>query len=86
MKVSQILFLPIMLLCKPTCNCKEIKDNPSKFKANEFECIDDTKFKHFVDSTNFFVKECPKGLCFTRNPPFKNPCIGKERALEIDSK
>lgn len=57
----------------------------SKFKANDHVCIDDTRFMHFVSSINFFVKSCPKGLCFTRVPPNKNPCIGKELALSIDA-
>lgn len=52
---------------------------------NSFKCIDDTKFKQFIDSSgNFVVNSCPPGFCFTRNPPIKNPCIGKERALKID--
>jgi hypothetical protein len=56
----------------------------TKFKANDFACLDDTRFMHFVDPVNFFVKSCPSGLCFTRKPPAKNPCIGKDRAIEID--
>ena len=58
----------------------------SKFlKANDFFCINNTFFMHFVDNNgNFVVNQCPKGLCFTRFPPNKNPCIGRIRALEID--
>ncbi|KAJ2997121.1 hypothetical protein HDV02_005862 [Globomyces sp. JEL0801] len=50
---------------------------------NSFECIDDTKFKQFVGNS-FVINSCPPGFCFTRNPPNKNPCIGRERALAID--
>jgi hypothetical protein len=53
-------------------------------KAGDFECIDDTKFKQFTSDTAFVVNSCPPGKCVTRNPPFKNPCIGKDRALAID--
>ncbi|KAI8914532.1 hypothetical protein EDD86DRAFT_182197, partial [Gorgonomyces haynaldii] len=51
-----------------------------------FQCIDDTKFKQFI-STNpqdFVIGSCPPGFCATRTPPIKNPCIGKERAAQID--
>jgi hypothetical protein len=59
----------------------------SIFTANTFQCIDDTQFKHFTDNNgNFIMGSCPKGFCATRNPPIKNPCIGKENAARIDSK
>ena len=54
-------------------------------KANEFECIDDTKFKMFTSSTDFVVLSCAAGQCATRNPPNKNPCVGKENAQRIDN-
>lgn len=50
----------------------------------DFECIDDTQFKHFTSDTAFVIQSCPRGFCFTRNPKLKNPCIGKDRALQID--
>ncbi|KAJ3303985.1 hypothetical protein HDV03_003223 [Kappamyces sp. JEL0829] len=61
---------------------------PIALAANigDFECIDDTKFKQFTSATSFIVQSCPPGFCATRNPPFKNPCIGKQRAAEIDGK
>lgn len=62
-----------------------IKTLTFAFKANDFECIDDTSFRHYIDSDNFVIKRCASsGLCFTRNPPNKNPCIGKVLALQID--
>ena len=74
MKLGHFYYLPCFVFCSVDT------------KANDFVCIDDTKFKHFVDSKNFFVKDCAvPGMCFTRKPPNKNPCIGKERALEIDT-
>ncbi|KAL2917100.1 hypothetical protein HK105_203164 [Polyrhizophydium stewartii] len=54
------------------------------FKAGDFQCIDDTRFKHFTSETAFVEGRCPAGLCFTRSPPLKNPCIGKEAAQRID--
>jgi hypothetical protein len=53
-------------------------------KAGDFVCIDDTQFKHFVSSDKFVVESCPPGFCATRNPPNKNPCIGKANADRID--
>jgi hypothetical protein len=50
----------------------------------DFECIDDTKFKLFTSETSFVVNSCPAGLCATRSPKFKNPCIGRDRAAVID--
>ena len=58
----------------------------TSFQAGDFECIDSTKFKLFTSSTgSFVVNSCPPGFCFTRSPPKKNPCIGKDRALVIDA-
>lgn len=54
------------------------------FNINDFECIDDTQFRHYISDTNFVINNCPPGLCFTRSPPNQNPCIGKELALQID--
>ncbi|KAJ3358864.1 hypothetical protein HDU91_005100, partial [Kappamyces sp. JEL0680] len=59
---------------------------PTGFQANDFQCIDDTKFRHFSSPTAFTIGSCPPGFCATRNPPKKNPCIGKARATEIDGK
>jgi hypothetical protein len=53
-------------------------------KANDNICVDDTTFRKFTSATDFVLQQCPPGLCFTRNPPVKNPCIGRERALAID--
>lgn len=53
---------------------------------NSFVCIDDTNFKHFIDANNFVIQQCPPGLCFTRSPSTKNPCIGKFLAEQIDHK
>ncbi len=57
---------------------------PEEDKANTFECIDDTQYKHFINNDNFVIESCPEGLCFTRVPANKNPCIGQELAQEID--
>ncbi|KAL2917163.1 hypothetical protein HK105_203227 [Polyrhizophydium stewartii] len=54
------------------------------FKAGDLQCIDDTRFKHFTSETAFVEGRCPAGLCFTRSPPLKNSCIGKEAAQRID--
>ncbi|KAJ3308801.1 hypothetical protein HDV04_000788 [Boothiomyces sp. JEL0838] len=51
---------------------------------NSFECIDDTSFKLFTSPTTFIINKCPPGFCATRNPPTKNPCIGKANAARID--
>ncbi|KAH6572123.1 hypothetical protein BASA50_001113 [Batrachochytrium salamandrivorans] len=53
--------------------------------AGEFVCIDDTKFMQFTSATAFVVQSCPPGFCFTRTPPTKNPCVGKENAQRIDN-
>ncbi len=53
-------------------------------KAGDFVCIDDTTFKHFTSATQFVEENCPPGFCFTRSPPFKNPCVGKANARRID--
>jgi hypothetical protein len=76
-----------LVYSKCVCDEGDVSGNTlSGFNANDFVCIDDTKFKHFVDSENFFVKSCSSpGLCFTRVPPNKNPCIGEQRAREIDN-
>lgn len=83
-----MLFLYCLIFVRnhlASCVSSSIKNIDVKVKANDFVCIDNTKFKHFVDPTTFFVKSCAvPGMCFTRKPPAKNPCIGKERALEID--
>ncbi len=63
---------------------KVLTTSVSKFQANDHVCIDDTKFMHFVSPVKFFVKSCPPGFCFTRSPPSKNPCIGKEATIKID--
>lgn len=55
------------------------------FNINDFECIDDTQFRHYISDTNFVINNCPPGLCFTRSPPNQNPCIGKDLALQIDN-
>ena len=73
---STFIILLAVLLCQPM----------EGFKANDFECIDDTSFKHFTSATDFVVNKCAQGMCFTRNPPAKNPCVGKENALRIDKR
>jgi hypothetical protein len=54
--------------------------------ANTFQCIDDTRFQHCAGPgfTTIFVNSCPAGLCATRTPDSGNPCIGRDRAREID--
>jgi hypothetical protein len=52
--------------------------------ANSFHCIDDTRFQHCTGDATFVVNSCPAGLCATRTPAIKNPCVGRERAAEID--
>ena len=52
--------------------------------ANTFHCIDDTSFELCTGGDRFVVESCPKGFCATRHPANKNPCIGAERAKEID--
>ncbi len=83
MKLS--IFLINCVLSMPRCDCKCEKESPSNFSPNDFACVDDTNFKHFITSTEFVVKSCAvPGSCFTRVPPNKNPCIGKELAQQID--
>ncbi|KAI9005866.1 hypothetical protein BC832DRAFT_523736, partial [Gaertneriomyces semiglobifer] len=57
---------------------------PGPRAGGDHICIDDTRFQKFTSETDFVVQSCPPGFCFTRDPPLKNPCIGKDRALEID--
>jgi hypothetical protein len=52
--------------------------------ANTFHCIDDTKFQQCTGNGTFVVNSCPPGLCATRHPAEKNPCIGAARATQID--
>lgn len=88
-KNNLISFVTFGMLVYSKCVCEENSTGvgeTTQFKANEFECIDDTRFRHYVDSQNFFIKSCSApGLCFTRTPPSRNPCIGKTRAEEIDN-
>lgn len=53
-------------------------------KANDFVCVDTTTFKHFTSPSDFVLGQCPAGLCFTRVPPAKNPCVGQANAQRID--
>ena len=57
-----------------------------QFKANDNECIDDTRFRKYTSATEFVIQSCPPGMCFTRNPPVKNTCVGRENAIRIDNK
>lgn len=85
-KTLIVFIFSYLVVSKCVCDEENNSSQVSGFKANDFVCIDDTKFKHFVDSENFFVKSCSSpGLCFTRVPPNKNPCIGEQRAREIDN-
>jgi hypothetical protein len=52
--------------------------------ANTFHCIDDTKFQQCIGGDQFVINSCPAGICATRHPANKNPCVGAARALEID--
>jgi hypothetical protein len=53
--------------------------------ANSFHCIDDTRFQLCTGNGTFVVEACgAPGLCATRHPAIKNPCIGAQRATEID--
>ncbi|KAI8802997.1 hypothetical protein BJ742DRAFT_661309, partial [Cladochytrium replicatum] len=56
------------------------------FAANQFLCINDTKFKHFKssDPNDFVTGSCATGFCQTRKPRIKNPCVGKANAQRID--
>lgn len=49
-------------------------------QAGDFQCVDTTNFLHFTSATASVPGACPHGLCFTRTPPNKNPCIGKDAA------
>jgi len=55
-----------------------------KQAANTFHCTDDTRFELCTGGDNFVVNSCPQGLCATRHPANKNPCVGADRAREID--
>ena len=52
--------------------------------SNTFHCLDDTRFQLCTGNDEFVVRSCPVGLCATRSPANKNPCIGRERAAKID--
>jgi hypothetical protein len=53
--------------------------------ANTFHCLDDTRFELCTGvGTGFVIESCPPGLCATRHPPSRNPCIGAARATQID--
>jgi hypothetical protein len=52
--------------------------------ANTFQCIDDTRFQHCIGGDQFAEGSCPANLCATRTPSSGNPCIGRDRAREID--
>jgi hypothetical protein len=53
--------------------------------ANTFHCLDDTRFELCTGvGSGFVVESCPPGLCATRHPASKNPCIGAARATQID--
>jgi PPE-repeat protein len=52
--------------------------------ANTFHCIDDTRFELCTGNGTFVVNSCPPGLCATRHPPERNPCVGAARATQID--
>lgn len=52
--------------------------------ANTFQCIDNTSFQHCTGNGGFVVKSCPADLCATRTPATQNPCVGRERAEELD--
>ena len=71
---------PVPVVNEPNTKPKNVEQR----KANTFECIDDTQFKLFTSNSDFIVQSCPKGQCFTRKPPNKNPCVGKANAQRID--
>jgi hypothetical protein len=52
--------------------------------ANNFICIDDTRFQHCVGDSRIFVNSCPVGLCATRSPANQNPCVGRALAAQLD--
>ena len=54
-------------------------------QANTFHCLDETRFELCTGfNSGFVIESCPPGLCATRHPPDKNPCVGAARATEID--
>jgi hypothetical protein len=51
--------------------------------GNTFHCLDSTRFELCTGFNNGFVIEsCPPGLCATRHPADRNPCVA--RAAQID--
>lgn len=86
MKLLLLLSLLSYVISTPTCVCDSTQNiQNTGFSANDFVCIDDTSFKHFISPTDFVIKRCAvPGSCFTRKPPKGNPCIGKELAQQID--
>lgn len=81
---ATLLIWASMMLPKTTSIAVDPQPAGTGVVAGDFECIDDTSFKHFSSETAFTVDKCPAGLCFTRNPKKKNPCIGKANAQRID--
>jgi hypothetical protein len=78
--------LVFLLTAAGICSAAFDPNGNAPFAANQFQCLDETRFKHFLssDPNNFVVNSCPPGLCQTRKPRIKNPCIGAERAAQID--
>jgi hypothetical protein len=74
------------ILAKNTASELGAKNAVQAGAPNTFECIDDTRFKLFTGNGQFSIGSCPPGFCASRNPPNKNPCIGKARADQIDNK
>jgi hypothetical protein len=53
--------------------------------GNTFHCLDDTRFELCTGvGSGFVIESCPPGLCATRHPADRNPCIGAARATTID--
>jgi len=53
--------------------------------GNTFHCLDDTRFELCTGfNDGFVIESCPPGLCATRHPANKNPCVGAARATQID--
>jgi hypothetical protein len=53
--------------------------------GNTFHCLDDTRFELCTGfNSGFVIESCPPGLCATRHPANKNPCVGAARATQID--
>jgi hypothetical protein len=52
--------------------------------ANTFHCLDDSRFQLCTGNGTFVVESCPAHLCATRHGPEKNPCVGADRAAQID--